>query len=588
MQQVVKNTKLRPDIQPDKTLYGPKAVTIKTNAGNTEKPIAPVSPPPSREVASGQGFTPSPPTSPPPPPLKMRLSETPGQGLVAQPPLPVHKDKDKSRTNTGTPGAGPNTGSSTGASTGTSAKAKIAKPETGASMLENFSLHGFGSIHSKIVVPVLILSFSFFTGFGVIIISAGVVREINFIIAAVVFFVLFCIIIAVIAVLSRWITSPLKKASLAFEALERGDLTQNITVEGSGEFSQMMRSLGKTQENFKSLIKTIDKKGQALSTGGIEMRGMMNDSVDVINIINTSANDIKSKYTGHAEDVKKTNMNMAEIMSNIKKLDADIEEQAESVSQSSASIEEMISNITSITASLARNEEDLQQLREASAEGNTSLQKVSGDIQEVAKESERLLEINKVIQGIASQTNLLAMNAAIEAAHAGDVGRGFAVVADEIRKLAESSSQQAKTVSAVLKSIKNSLGSISASTLASLSKFDGIEKGFENVSSQSMEIRKSMEQQDARNKEVLAAMNNSNEITRNVRSNTSQIQSASQELAGESKNLETLTEELASAIGEITFGIESIRTAVTNTSEVSQKSKEDIDNLLSEISRFST
>ena len=178
------------------------------------------------------------------------------------------------------------------------------------------------------------------------------------------------------------------------------------------------------------------------------------------------------------------------------------------------------------------------------------------------------------------------MNAAIEAAHAGEVGRGFAVVADEIRKLAESSSQQAKTVSAVLKNIKDSLGSISSSTLASLKQFEDIDKGFETVSGQSMSIRNSMEQQDAGNKEILAAMGSSNEITQNVRSNSSEIHNAGREAVDESKNLENLTGEVTNAINEIASGIDNINIIVTRTSEISGKNKDDIDTLLKEISKF--
>jgi methyl-accepting chemotaxis protein len=212
---------------------------------------------------------------------------------------------------------------------------------------------------------------------------------------------------------------------------------------------------------------------------------------------------------------------------------------------------------------------------------------VTLDIQKVSKESEHLLEINKVIEDIASQTNLLAMNAAIEAAHAGDVGRGFAVVAGEIRKLAESSSQQAKTVSIVLKNIKDALGSISKSTLASLKQFEGIDLGFQEVSAQSLEIRNSMQQQDSGNKEVLSAMNVSNEITRNVRSNSQEIQNASHEVAEESKNLENLTGELTIAIKEIALGVDNINNTIIRTNEISRKNNKDIESLLHEISKFS-
>jgi methyl-accepting chemotaxis protein len=296
--------------------------------------------------------------------------------------------------------------------------------------------------------------------------------------------------------------------------------------------------------------------------------------------------EMKEKFDLQAGGVVKTNATMGEIIGSIDRLNGSIENQSESISRSSASIEEMISNITSITASLSQNEQDLRRLREASSQGNTALQKVSADIQEVTAESERLLEINKVIQNIASQTNLLAMNAAIEAAHAGDVGRGFAVVADEIRKLAESSSEQAKTVSAVLKNIKDALGGISSSTLASLKQFEDIDTGFETVSAQGMEIRGAMEQQDAGNKEVLEAMSASNEITRNVRDSSADIQNGSREVVNEGKNLENLTGEVTRGINEIAAGIGDISAAISRTSEISQKNKQDIEELLGEISRF--
>ncbi|HCC37599.1 MAG TPA: methyl-accepting chemotaxis protein, partial [Treponema sp.] len=143
----------------------------------------------------------------------------------------------------------------------------------------------------------------------------------------------------------------------------------------------------------------------------------------------------------------------------------------------------------------------------------TDLQKVAEDIREIAKESEGLLEINSVMENIASQTNLLSMNAAIEAAHAGEAGKGFAVVADEIRKLAENSGEQSKTISAVLKKIKTSIDLITKSTSVVLDRFGTIEKEVEIVSNQETQIRNAMEEQGAGSRQILEAIGSLNSAT---------------------------------------------------------------------------
>jgi methyl-accepting chemotaxis protein len=277
---------------------------------------------------------------------------------------------------------------------------------------------------------------------------------------------------------------------------------------------------------------------------------------------------------------------MEQITVNITKLNDHVDRQSESVAQSSSAIEEMLANIRSVTQTLIKNTGNVQGLIEASKVGHTGLQEVSTDIQEIARESEGLLEINAVMENIASQTNLLSMNAAIEAAHAGEAGKGFAVVADEIRKLAENSGEQSKTISAVLKKIKDSIDKITRSTGSVLEKFEAIDDGIKIVSEQEENILKAMEEQGVGSKQILEAIGQLNEATQMVKSSTEEMMEGSSQVIQESKNLELATQEISGGMNEMAAGADQINVAVNRVNAISGETKESIDVLVKEVAKF--
>jgi methyl-accepting chemotaxis protein len=388
--------------------------------------------------------------------------------------------------------------------------------------------------------------------------------------------------------LSRSISKPIVRVADTLKDISEGegDLTKSIAVSSKDEIGDLALYFNKTLEKIKNLVVTIKTEAAGLHNIGNDLASNMTETAAAINEITANIQSIKGRIINQSASVSETHATMEQVVANINKLNGHVENQSNNVSQASSAIEQMVANIGSVTETLIKNTDNVKTLREASEVGRTGLQDVAQDIQEIARESEGLLEINAVMENIASQTNLLSMNAAIEAAHAGEAGKGFAVVADEIRKLAESSSEQSKTIGNVLKKIKGSIDKITKSTENVLTKFEAIDSSVKTVAQQEENIRNAMEEQGEGSKQVLKSAGDLNGITQQVKSGSDQMLEGAKEVIQESNNLEKATQEITAGMNEMASGADQINVAVHHVNEISTRNREGIDTLMREVAKF--
>jgi methyl-accepting chemotaxis protein len=365
-----------------------------------------------------------------------------------------------------------------------------------------------------------------------------------------------------------------------------GDLTKRLNIHAANEVGIIVRYFDATLDRIMYLVIVIKNQSLALSQIGGKLAASMTEAADTVMGITLRIKQVITQTDKQSAGIGASNQAMQEIIARIERLNEHIETQTADIGNSAAAIEKMLANIALVTQRLVKNGENVANLAQASDAGRTGLQEVSANIQEIAKESEGLLEITAVMESIAGQTNLLSMNAAIEAAHAGESGKGFAVVAEEIRKLAESSAEQSTIIGRVLKKIKTLIDAIAASTDAVIRRFEAIEQRVTILAAEEEQVQIAMKEQGAGSQRILEYVKNLKDITETIKQDAADMRAGSRNVFNESKQLEMIAAEIMTGMREIAGGADQINRTVKEATHISDENKQRIDMMASEIGRF--
>ena len=394
--------------------------------------------------------------------------------------------------------------------------------------------------------------------------------------------------LVIVFFVARAIIKPINVAVSALQNIAQGegDLTVRLPVQGNDEITDMAEYFNETIAKIGASIKQVSVNSNTMEEIGDELASNMTETASAVNQISANIDSVKQQAMTQAASVTETAATIEEIVRTIKQLNGSIETQAASVAQSSSSVEQMVANIASIGQTLGKTDEAIRSLTTATGDGKASLVTSNTVTQKIAEESGSLMEASSVIQHIASQTNLLAMNAAIEAAHAGEAGKGFAVVADEIRKLAEESSMQGKTITATLKTLSGEIETLSASSKTVEEKFNAIFTLAEQVKEMSARLTEAMDEQENGSKEVLIAIKSINTVTTEVQAGSEEMLKGGEGVAEEMQKLDGLTRIITESMNEMASGAVQINNAVQEVSEITQRNKGSIQNLAQEVGKF--
>ncbi len=363
---------------------------------------------------------------------------------------------------------------------------------------------------------------------------------------------------------SRSVKMPVLQLRTGAESLKKGRLSTVIPRYANDELGDSSSAFNSVVEKLSRIVRDIKSSVESTKTLVASLSSAMKESDESADEINRYSVGVRESVAKQSAIIREVTATIHQISSTVEQQDDKIADQSRSVGESSSAIEELIANIQSIALSLERSSNEFDKLQSVIKTGHETVGDLKTHVTVLSTQSDSVFEANSIIQNIAAQTNLLAMNAAIEAAHAGDKGRGFAVVADEIRKLAEVSNQQSRVISESLQVLKKTIDQAVSIAGKTGSSFDSIISSVKTVTILESEIKHAIEEQSSGSTQILRALTAMNDITRDVQSGSAEMLAGNSRILSGVSGLLDMTEQVNSAASGV---VDKARTVKNHTEE---------------------